>query len=247
MLNGVKNLAFQVKWGFQCWGVVLGMLAVGLPQAAADEIPYVYSVSQALGLGGSAEPPAKDYYLTLGTSQGVRRGSRLRVFRHVATFDLFKDQMDRAVTFPIAVIRVVHVESETSVARLEAFLSPDDHVSISPQAIMVGDLVRLESEQKKTLRENASASVISAPEKSGAVQNSALLINASSLLKAAPAAADSGQKPQAQSELKGVAPTQDGAQALSLGSQQSSPPNSPSTPPLQVEGKTPLAGLNGKS
>src|SRR3954447_25738728 len=101
----------------------------------------IYSIYQALNLGNSDEVNQKDFYVNMGSSQGVSRGDKLQGYRHAPTFDLVAQQVYREVTFPIAVIKVIHVEPDVSIARLERFLPPDQRATISPKAIMVGDLV----------------------------------------------------------------------------------------------------------
>jgi hypothetical protein len=103
----------------------------------------VYSIYQGLNLGGLGEVTQRDLYVNMGSSQGLVTGARLQVYRHTPTFDLVSQQVYREVTFPIAVIKVIHVEPQVSIARLEKFLPVDETATISPKAVMVGDLVKV--------------------------------------------------------------------------------------------------------
>jgi hypothetical protein len=103
----------------------------------------VYSIYQGLNFGAPGELTQKDFYVNIGSNQGVTLGSRLKVFRHAPTFDLVAQQVFREVTFPIAIVKVIHVESGVAIARLESFLPSSEAAAISPRAIMVGDLVKL--------------------------------------------------------------------------------------------------------
>lgn len=116
---------------------------LGAPSAQADE-HMVYNVFRPLDLGEEEQQVApKDFYVNMGASNGVRSGSVLEVLRKVSTFDLASQKLYKDVLLPVAKIKVIHVESNAAVARLEKLAPPEVTPGISPRAVMVGDLVRL--------------------------------------------------------------------------------------------------------
>ena len=125
-------------------GLLLGVLASLIPIIeegnAADFT--IYSVYRGIYLGNSDEQPEKDFYINMGSAQGVREGTILEVLRRIPTYDELSQQLYRDVTFAIARVKVIHVESKVAVARLDKMLPIDKTPSISPRAIMVGDIVR---------------------------------------------------------------------------------------------------------
>lgn len=119
--------------------IAAAVMAIAAPgQAGADDTYTVYSVYQALDLGNPNEVPQKDYYLSMGQSQGVRDGSIIEVMRKVPTYDLVSEKLYKEMTFPIARLKVIHVESSTAVARLEKLFPPEKTPALSPRAVMVG-------------------------------------------------------------------------------------------------------------
>ena len=78
----------------------------------------------------------------MGSSQGVGEGMILKVSRRVSSYDAQSQQLYRDVTFPIGFLKVIHVESNAAVARLDHMLPADKMPSLNPPAIMVGDLVK---------------------------------------------------------------------------------------------------------
>lgn len=114
-------------------------------QSSQESIPVVYQVYQGLDLGDEKGAPPKDYYVNIGSSKGVSKGTVLQVYRRAPSYDTLHEKILRDVTFPIAWLKVIHVESKSSVARLEKFL-PQAEAPISlPQAVMVGDLIQIRS------------------------------------------------------------------------------------------------------
>ena len=109
--------------------------------ARADE-HFIYSVMRGLDFGNPGEQPQRDYYVNLGTNQGVRAGDKLEVLRRVATYDVPSQKLYKDLTFPFATLKVIHAESNAAIARLEELSPPEKTPVLSPSAVMVGDLVR---------------------------------------------------------------------------------------------------------
>jgi hypothetical protein len=122
----------------------LALTALETPQSlAADYV--VYSVYKPLDLGGTAPEaaPKKDYYVNMGTAQGLHPGSSLEVIRRISTYDLLNQKLYQDVTFPIARLKVIHVESGAAICRLDKFLPADKTPEPGIRAVMVGDAVRV--------------------------------------------------------------------------------------------------------
>lgn len=117
--------------------------------AAALEAPHslaadyvVYSVFKPIDLGGVGDAPQKDFYVNMGSSQGLREGANLEVLRRISTYDLLNEKLYQDVTFPIARLKVIHVENNAAICRLDKILKADKTPETSIRAVMVGDLVR---------------------------------------------------------------------------------------------------------
>ena len=119
------------------------MVAFATPQSPASaEESIVYSIYKGLDFGNPGENPQKDFYVNIGTQQGVKPGSVLEVIRKIATYDLTSQKLYKDVVFPIAKIKVIHAEPNASIARLESMLPAEQTPVIVPRAVMVGDSVR---------------------------------------------------------------------------------------------------------
>jgi len=117
--------------------------------AAALEAPHtlaadyvVYSVFKPLDLGNSGESPQKDFYVNMGSSQGLREGAQLEVMRRISTYDLLNEKLYQDVTFPIARLKVIHVENNAAICRLDKLINAEKGPETSIRAVMVGDIVR---------------------------------------------------------------------------------------------------------
>ena len=124
------------------WLILIAGMVIALPQAGTAADFVVYSVYRGLDMGNPSESPKKDYFVNMGSTQGLRLGAELDVLRRVPTYDLLNEKLYKDVTFPIARIKVIHVENGAAICRLSQTLPPDQTPSVSNRAIMIGDIVR---------------------------------------------------------------------------------------------------------
>lgn len=125
--------------------LLLGVAAIAViswPKTAASDDNIVYSVYKNLDMGNPGEVVQRDYYLTMGTDDGLEIGSSVEVIRRAPTFDLTSSKLYKDVAFPIAKLKVIHVESSVAIARLDKFNAPEKTPALNTRAVMIGDLVR---------------------------------------------------------------------------------------------------------
>jgi hypothetical protein len=102
----------------------------------------VYGLYRALNMGADGENPPKDYYVNMGTQNGVSQGSVLEVLRRMSTYDVENQQVYQDMSYPIARIKIIHVEKDVAVARLKEMLPRNKTPISDPHTVMVGDSVR---------------------------------------------------------------------------------------------------------
>jgi len=125
-------------------GLMFAAAATLAPTGASGADFIVYSIYKGLDLGNAGEVPQKDFYVNMGTANGLRNGSVLKVVRKQATYDLTNQKLYKDMTFPIATIKIIHVEANAAIARLEKIVPAEEAPAVTPRAVLVGDLVRPE-------------------------------------------------------------------------------------------------------
>src|SRR5690606_39652968 len=88
--------------------------AVAIPTALSDDA-IVYSVYKGMDLGNPNEHVQKDYFVNVGTNQGIRVGTILEVARKTPTYDLTTDKLYKDLIFPFALLRVIHAEKDAAI------------------------------------------------------------------------------------------------------------------------------------
>ena len=122
--------------------LTLAIVALYPALSQADE-HVIYGVQRGVDLGIQGQAPQKDFYVNLGADQGVQVGSLLEVLRRTSTYDLNTQKLYKDMVYPIGRLRVIHVESNAAIARLDQIL-PGDKTPVMPtQSLMIGDLVQL--------------------------------------------------------------------------------------------------------
>ncbi len=121
--------------------IAIQAFSVSSTWAATETNPVVYNIYQPVNLGNPGEAARKDFYISVGSQQGIRKGMILRVSRKVPSPDVLSEKFFRDVTIPIAQIKVIHVEGTVAIARLVKLLPADEYPAVSPHAVMLGDLI----------------------------------------------------------------------------------------------------------
>ena len=122
-------------------GLLVSALWFVVPKASAAEA-VVYSVYRGVDLGNPGETSQKDYYINIGSQQGIEVGSVLEISRKMASYDLMSEKLYKDVVFPIATVKVIHAEPGVAIARLDKMVTADKVPAFAPRAVMVGDIVR---------------------------------------------------------------------------------------------------------
>ena len=133
--------------GFAIFGVFLASVVTWVltPTALSEETAIVYSVFKGIDLGNPNETLQRDYFINLGTNQGIRVGTVLEVARKAPSYDLTTEKLYKDLIFPFAQVKVIHAEKDASIARLEKLYPMDKTPALTPRAVVVGDLVKVTS------------------------------------------------------------------------------------------------------
>jgi len=132
--------------GFALLGIFLASVTTWMltPTALSDDqTAIVYSVFKGIDLGNPNDRVQKDYFVNLGTNQGIHVGTVLEVARKAPSYDLTTEKLYKDLIFPFAQIRVIHAEKDAAIARLEKLYPQDKTPVLTPRSVIVGDLVRV--------------------------------------------------------------------------------------------------------
>jgi hypothetical protein len=116
-----------------------------IAKPALAEESTVYQVFRAVDLGESGVVPPKDIFINAGANQGIKKGTVLDVYRKISSFDNLTQKLAGDHMIPVVRIKVIHSDEKTAIARLDKFVSTEEEPALLPQAVMIGDVVRVSS------------------------------------------------------------------------------------------------------
>lgn len=105
----------------------------------------IYSIAQDIPMGTPNEQIRKNYYINMGATQGIERGTLLDVFRTVSMNDPYESKKRYNYRIKIGELKVIHTDQSAAIAVLQNL----DHDDESPFVVevhnfMIGDRVNVQ-------------------------------------------------------------------------------------------------------
>lgn len=91
------------------------------------------------------QAPVRDLYVSMGTNQGIKVGSKLDAYRVLTTVDEIQQKTGRNFQFKIARLKVIHAETDMAVVRVVDMLPVESTPIGLYTNVMVGDQVQVSS------------------------------------------------------------------------------------------------------
>lgn len=116
-------------------------LFIGFPQAFTQD-HIIFSIAQDIPMGIQDEVRQKNFYVNMGSQQGLRPGVILGVYRTISRLDPFAENKRHRYQVKIGELEVLHAESDTAIATF-AGMSKDPRIYTEINALMIGDRVQV--------------------------------------------------------------------------------------------------------
>lgn len=113
-------------------------LLVGVHSYAKEAT--VFDVRRPIAMENNEVPP-KDYYINAGSKDGLKKGMTVTVSRRLNLYDQYQNKSTSDLVVPIGVLKIIHLQDDVAVARLEEIKSREALPTVEFDAIMVGDKV----------------------------------------------------------------------------------------------------------
>jgi hypothetical protein len=117
------------------------LLFFSLTSFARDHL--IYSVAHELPMGFENEELRKNFYMNLGSGQGVKEGTVLDVYRTVSVDNPYENQRRVNYKVKIGELKVIHVDENASIAIHEKILRDAKTPLFEIPDFMIGDRVSI--------------------------------------------------------------------------------------------------------
>ena len=91
------------------------------------------------------QTPKKDYYVNMGSNQGIKKGVVLAVYRHIPIPDQYESKIPRSAYVKIASLRVLNSEFDNSIAELIGLEKSRPLLEVD--GVILGDEVQIDLDQ----------------------------------------------------------------------------------------------------
>jgi hypothetical protein len=102
----------------------------------------IFSLAQDLSMGTENEVIRKNYYVNMGSGQGVKKDAVLDVFRIISIQNPYDNKKRVNYKVKIGELKVIHSSDEASIAVVNEYMKEDVPVFEIPQ-FMIGDHVAI--------------------------------------------------------------------------------------------------------
>lgn len=101
----------------------------------------IYSVVQDIPMGDENELIKKNFYVNMGSDQGLEKGTVLNVFRTISRVDPYETKKRYIYKVKVGEVEVLHAENENSITQLVSFNDGEKDPLFEIEGFMIGDLV----------------------------------------------------------------------------------------------------------
>ena len=104
----------------------------------------IYSIAQDISMGFENEEVRKNFYVNMGRIQGLKRGTKLSVYRDITKSDPVDAQKRYAHTIKVGTLEVIHTEENSAITVYEGSEKTSDPIVLDGRTPMVGDTVNVD-------------------------------------------------------------------------------------------------------
>lgn len=121
---------------------VLFMITLTFTASMAIAKDYViYSIAQDIPMGNKEEIIRKNFYVDMGATQGVKKGSVLDVYRVVSVLDPYESKKRFNHRVKIGEVKVLHAEDSSAIGVLNKLEEAEETPVFEVGKMMIGDIV----------------------------------------------------------------------------------------------------------
>jgi len=103
----------------------------------------IFSLAQDLSMGNEGEIIRKNYYINMGSGQGIKKDSVVDVFRIVSIQNPYDNKKRVNYKVKIGELKVLHSMDEASIAMVNEYEKPEETPIFELPQFMIGDHVSI--------------------------------------------------------------------------------------------------------
>ncbi len=124
--------------------LIVLFLSLAFTQTLWAKTFVIFSMNQDLNMGvEDAQPIRKNYFVNMGSNQGVKKDTKLDVFRIISVQNPYDNKKRMNYKVKIGELKVITSSDEAAIAKLEEYESKEETPIFDLDQFMVGDHVAI--------------------------------------------------------------------------------------------------------
>jgi hypothetical protein len=120
--------------------LTMALLAlIAIPAMAREHL--IYSVAEDLPMGFDNELLRKNYYINMGSEQGLQKGTTLNVYRVISKSNPYNNKKRVNYNVKVGELEVLHAEDSSSITIMKSISDGSKDPLFDLRAFMIGDKV----------------------------------------------------------------------------------------------------------
>jgi len=119
------------------------LISLFLSQSIWARTYVIFSMNQDLPMGYENEVIRKNYYINMGSGQGVKKDSVLDVFRIISVQNPYDNKKRENYKVKIGELKVLHASDEASIATLKEYEKNEETPIFELPQFMIGDHIAI--------------------------------------------------------------------------------------------------------
>jgi len=125
---------------------VIILSALTLPLSSWGRSYLIYSVAQDLPMGTDSQVIKKNFYVNMGSNQGVKKGTLLSVYRIISVLDPYENKRRTNFKVKIGELKVLHTNDEAAITITHKMNSDEESPVLDLDKFIVGDHVAVSTD-----------------------------------------------------------------------------------------------------
>jgi hypothetical protein len=125
---------------------VIILSALTLPLSSWGRSYLIYSVAQDLPMGTDSQVIKKNFYVNMGSNQGVKKGTLLSVYRIISVLDPYENKRRTNYKVKIGELKVLHTNDEAAITIAHKMNADEESPVLDLDQFIVGDHVAVSTD-----------------------------------------------------------------------------------------------------
>ena len=121
--------------------LVLTLIGMSLNTYARDHL--IFSVAEDIPMGWQDDINRRNYYVTMGSEHGIKKGTTLTVFRRISKRNPYDNKKRVNYKVPIGTLEVIHAEDTSAIGNLKKLYKSAKDPLFEINNFMIGDSVEV--------------------------------------------------------------------------------------------------------